>query len=98
MTQQPPPAQAPNNHLVGAILTFVCCFPITGLVAIIKAAQVNGLWAQGQYAEAQTAADSAKKWVRLSIIIGIILWIIGIIAYVLLAIVLVKNGEIPESS
>ncbi|MBB3754438.1 TRAP-type mannitol/chloroaromatic compound transport system permease small subunit [Mycolicibacterium sp. BK634] len=97
MTQQPPPAQAPNNHLVGAILTLLFCFPITGIVAIIKASQVNGLWAQGQYQAAQESADSAKKWVRLGIIIGIILWIIGIIAYVLLAVALVKNGDIPES-
>ncbi len=98
MTQQPPPAQVPNNHLVGAILTLIFCFPITGIVAIVKAAQVNGLWAQGQYAQAQASADSAKRWVRWGIIIGIILWLIGIVCYVLLVIVLVKNGDTTSTS
>ncbi|WP_436796406.1 CD225/dispanin family protein [Actinospongicola halichondriae] len=53
---------APNNHLVMAILTTIfCCLPF-GIVSIVKAAQVNNLWASGQYDAARKSADDAKKW------------------------------------
>ena len=87
MTAQPPPpayppsqpaGQAPKNYLVWSILvTLFCCLPL-GIVAIVKSASVNGLWAQGQYAEAQAAADSAKKWVTWSVIVGLIVNVIVI--------------------
>jgi predicted secreted protein len=74
--QQPPAGQAPNNHLVWSILvTLFCCLPL-GIVAIVKSSQVNGLWAQGQYAEAQASADSAKKFVIWSVVIGVVVGII----------------------
>lgn len=61
--QQPPAGQQPDNYLVWSILvTLFCCLPL-GIVAIVKSTQVSGLWAQGRYAEAQAAADSAKKFV-----------------------------------
>ena len=81
MTQPPPPpgyppqqpvGQVPNNYLVWSILvTIFCCIPF-GIVAIVKSSQVNGLWAQGRYAEAQASADSAKKWVIWSVVVGLI--------------------------
>jgi len=91
MTQPPPPppqpgyppqqpaGQAPNNYLVWSILvTLFCCLPF-GIVAIVKSSQVNGLWAQGRYAEAQASAESAKKWVMWSVIVGIIVIVINLI-------------------
>ena len=73
---QQPPGQAPNNHLVWSILgTLFCCLPF-GIVAIVKSSQVNGLWAQGRYAEAQASADSARKWVIWSVVIGLVVGII----------------------
>ncbi|MEI7717683.1 MAG: CD225/dispanin family protein, partial [Mycobacterium sp.] len=64
--------QAPNNYLVWSILvTFFCCLPF-GIVAIVKSSQVNGLWGQGRFAEAQAAADSAKKWVTWAVVGGVI--------------------------
>lgn len=89
MTQPPPPppgyppqqpaGQAPNNYLVWSILvTIFCCIPF-GIVAIVKSSQVNGLWAQGRYAEAQASADSAKKWVMWSVVIGLIVIVINVI-------------------
>lgn len=88
MTEMPPPppgyppqqpaGQAPNNYLVWSILvTLFCCLPL-GIVAIIKSTQVNGLWGQGRYAEAQAAADSAKKFVMWSVIIGIVVDVVYI--------------------
>jgi predicted secreted protein len=92
MTAQPPPpgyppqqpaGQAPDNYLVWSILaTLFCCLPF-GIVAIVKSTQVSGLWAQGQYAEAQKASDDAKKWVKWSVIAGVVVAVIyGIIAAV----------------
>jgi interferon-induced transmembrane protein len=79
---QQPAGQAPNNYLVWSILvTLFCCIPF-GIVAIVKSSQVNGLWAQGRYAEAQASADSAKKWVIWSAVIGIV---VGIIYGILIA-------------
>ncbi|OMC14712.1 hypothetical protein A5747_17940 [Mycobacterium sp. IS-836] len=57
------------------LVTLFCCLPL-GIVAIVKSSQVNGLWAQGQYAEAQAAADSAKKFVIWSAVIGVVVGII----------------------
>jgi hypothetical protein len=83
MTQPPgnyPPPQPqgaqPGSHLVFAILTTLfCCLPF-GIVAIVKASQVNGLWASGRYPEAQAASDSAKKWAMWSLIAGIVVFVI----------------------
>lgn len=76
-----PPTQQPDNNLVWAILvTVLCCLPL-GIVSIINASKVSGLWAQGQYAEAQAAADNAKKWAMWGAIAGVVgLVIYGIIA------------------
>ena len=101
MTAPPPPgyppqqpaAQPPDNYLVWSILVTVLCFPITGIVAIVKAASVNGLWSQGRFAEAQAAAASAKKWVRWTLII----WVVGVIVYGILLVVLVLNSH-PDNA
>lgn len=67
---------SPDNYLVWSILvTLFCCLPL-GIVAIIKSSQVNGLWAQGRYAEAQASAESAKKFVTWSAGIGVGLLVI----------------------
>lgn len=56
------PMQKPDSFLVWAILsTFMCCMPL-GIVAIIKATQVDSYWAQGLHEEAYKAAAEAKKW------------------------------------
>ena len=96
MTEQPPAAPPPgnypppggvqpNNYLVWAILTTLfCCLPL-GIVSIVKSTQVSGLWAQGQYAEAQKASDDAKKWAMWSAIIGAVVIVIAIIVNVVTA-------------
>jgi hypothetical protein len=73
--QYPPPhgwvpnyGPPPDNNLVWAILsTVMCCLPL-GIVAIVKASQVNSLWFQGFHAEAHRAADEARKWAMWSAI------------------------------
>jgi predicted secreted protein len=88
---QQPPGQAPNSHLVWSILvTLFCCLPF-GIVAIVKSSQVNGLWAQGRYAEAQASADSARKWV---------IWgaVIGVVAGIIYAIMAIAGGMANNSN
>ena len=66
---------APDNHLVKAILTMLfCCLPF-GIVALINATKVEGLWAQGQKMQAQKAAADADKWANIALICGIV-WIV----------------------
>jgi Interferon-induced transmembrane protein len=95
MTAPPPPPYgqygqtgadpAPSNNLVWAILTTVlCCLPL-GIVAIVKAAQVNSLWAQGQYDAARKSAEDAKKWSIWAAVAGVvagILYVIFLVAVV----------------
>jgi Interferon-induced transmembrane protein len=102
MTQPPPPpgyppqqpvGQAPNNYLVWSILATIFCFPITGIVAIVKAAQVNGMWAQGLHAEAQAAAASARKWVIWSVII----WAVWVVIVIIISVAGGLNVETNSS-
>lgn len=63
---QPQAGPPPQSNLVfGILTTLFCCLPF-GIVSIVKASQVNGLWAQGRTAEARDAADSAKQWALIS--------------------------------
>src|SRR5262249_37525371 len=67
--------QEPNNYLVWAILcTVLCCLPF-GIVSLVYSTKVSGLWSQGRYAEAQAAADSAKKWVIIGAIAGAVVYV-----------------------
>lgn len=61
----------PNNNLVWAILTTIfCCLPF-GIVAIIKAAEVNGKWNAGDQAGAIESAAAAKKWSIVAAVVGL---------------------------
>jgi hypothetical protein len=71
--------QQPDSNLVWGILcTVLCCLPL-GIVSIVYSSKVSGLWTQGRYAEAQTAADNAKKWAIWGAVAGVIVAIIYVI-------------------
>lgn len=77
--QQPP--MKPDNNMVWAILcTILCCLPL-GIVSIVYSSKVDGLYAQGDYAGAQEAADNAKKWAMWGAIGGVITTIIVCVIY-----------------
>jgi len=81
----------PDNHLVWAILcTVLCCLPF-GIVSIVYSTKVSGLWASGRYAEAQAAADNAKKWAIIGAIVGAVVAVIAVILYVGLFVIAVSN-------
>lgn len=85
----PPAGNPPSNNLVWGILTTIfCCLPL-GIVSIVKASQVNGLWAQGQFAAAQQAAEDAKRWAIWALIAGLVVFVLYI---VLLAVGLATFG------
>lgn len=75
-----------KNHMVGAILcTLFCCLPC-GIVAIVKASQVNTKLAQGDVAGAENAAQSAKTWILVAVILGLIVILANILLQVVAAI------------
>ena len=52
----------PSSNMVWAILTtLLCCLPF-GIVAIVYASKVDGLWQGGFYDAAYQAANKAKTW------------------------------------
>jgi hypothetical protein len=66
----------PKNWLVESILvTLFCCVPF-GIVAIIYASKVNGLYHGGAHTEALKASDRAKTWVLWSFGVGLFLGLI----------------------
>ena len=74
----------PDNYLVWAILTTICCCLITGIVSIVYSTKVDGLYAAGQYAEAQAAANSAKKWAIAGAICAAVIWLLYVLIYVVI--------------
>ena len=74
----------PDNNMVWAILsTILCCLPL-GIVAIIKASNVNSLYDRGDYAGAEAAAKSAKSWAMWGALSGVIIVVLYFI-FVLVA-------------
>jgi hypothetical protein len=70
------PAGQPDSNLVWAILvTVLCCLPL-GIVSIVKATQVSGLWGQGRYADAQKASQDARKFAIWGAIAGVVVGVI----------------------
>ena len=88
VTSQLPPK--PDNCLVWAILTTVCCgcMPF-GVVAIVFAAQVDGKYAAGDYHGAVDSANKAKTWCWVSFGIGLVGWI----AYAILQVVVISAAQ-----
>lgn len=75
-----PPQIPPGSNLVWAILTTIfCCLPF-GIVAIVYAAKVDGLWAAGAYDAAYEASRKAKNWSIIAAAVGGL----AIIVYVIL--------------
>jgi len=85
-----PAGSPPPNNLVLAIISLLCCWPI-GIPAVIFAAQVNGKWASGDQAGAVEASAKAKKF-------AIIALVLGIVASVIYAIVIVASGAATSSN
>lgn len=82
VVQQPAPASYDvSTYLTQAILvTLFCCLPF-GIVAIVYAAQVNGLLAGGQYQMALEKSSSARTWCWVAFLCGLVplvIWVLVI--------------------
>ena len=77
-------APEPDNYLIWAILSTVfCCLPL-GVVSIIKSTSVTKLWAMGDHAGAQKAAEDAKKFAIWSAVASVVVWVVLIIFYIII--------------
>jgi hypothetical protein len=89
----PPPASGGSepvpNNLVIAIISVLCCLPL-GIPAIIFATQVNTKLAAGDVAGAQESSAKAKKFA----LIGIVVWAVCIVLYLVLVLVLGVGGAL----
>jgi Interferon-induced transmembrane protein len=72
----PPPGPI-KNYLVESIISLICCGGLFAIPAIVYAAKVNGLVAQGNYPAAMQASANAKKWLIIAICIGVVCNLIG---------------------
>ena len=69
----PPQPVKPNNYMGLAIFCTICCCLITGIIAIMKANNVNSFYAMRQYDAANLASSEAKNWCSWSIVIGLVI-------------------------
>ena len=73
--------QKPGNNMALAVLTTVlCCLPL-GIVSIVYAQKVDGLYFAGDYAGALEASKNARKWAIISMIAGIAVGILYFLIY-----------------
>ncbi|XP_033912208.3 proline-rich transmembrane protein 1-like [Acipenser ruthenus] len=61
----------PHDYLPIAVLTTVCCFWPTGIIAIIKAVQVRSAVARGDMVSAEIASREARNFSFISLAVGI---------------------------
>ena len=61
-----------NSWLVPAVVSTLCCFPITGVVAVFYAAQVRARADNGDLAGAHRAAKRARAWTLLGFALFIV--------------------------
>ncbi|GAB3696559.1 CD225/dispanin family protein [Nocardiopsis oceani] len=66
-----PPAEPPKNYLLFNILGIFGCM-VLGIIGLVFALQVNSKWQMGDYAGAESAANTAK-----------ILGIIGLVCFII---------------
>lgn len=79
-TNQPSNQLMPKTWLMESILataaSLLCCFNIVGLItgvlAIMKANSVKSKFTQGDVNGANTASASAKKWMMITVVIGVV--------------------------
>lgn len=83
----------PDNYLVWAILTTICCCWPLGIVAIVYAAKVNNLYMTGQYQAAQEASANAKKWSIITAIGGAVVVLLYVIFYVIMGAAIVSGAR-----
>lgn len=75
----------PESHLAKAIVFTCVLFMPFGIPGIVNAAKVRPAYNRGKMDAAKRYSRNAQKWCTLSLIFGIIFWILFITAIVLIA-------------
>ncbi|KAM9004162.1 proline-rich transmembrane protein 1 isoform X2 [Sarcophilus harrisii] len=65
------PRRPPHDYLPIAVLTTICCFWPTGIIAIFKAVQVRTAVARGDMVSAEIASREARNFSFISLAVGI---------------------------
>ena len=91
-----PMGPPPPTHLTRSIFAIFAFWPLA-IVAIIKSAQVESLWARGDLYGAQTSSNDARKFANISLIIGSV-WIVLVIVWMVVVIAAVSHdiNNIPQ--
>jgi ABC-type Fe3+ transport system permease subunit len=84
--QQPPQMPPVDNNMTMSIVAIFLFWPLA-IPAIINASKVNPLLQTGDYAGAQAAANESRRWSKLALIIGICVWVLCCVGYIVLFVV-----------
>lgn len=78
----------PNSNLIWAILTTLfCCLPF-GIVAIVKASQVDSHWYAGRYQAAYETSKSAGNWALAAALTSLLV----VVIYIIVVFVIVSSA------
>ena len=83
-SQTKPPvvvSQKVPNYLVHAIIATIFCFLPTGITAIVYSTKVNSLLATGDIEGAKSASKTAKLFVNISVVLGILAAIFYVLVF-----------------
>jgi hypothetical protein len=81
----PPAAGPPQNYLVWAILSTICCCLPLGVASIVFASQVNSKWSGGDFAGAYEASKKAKTFAIWATVAGVVVNVLVSIIYIVAA-------------
>jgi hypothetical protein len=70
-----PPEPPIPSYMSQAIWVTLLCFPITGFWAIVQASKVIALLDEGDRAGALVASRKARWWVKVSAIVGLVIYL-----------------------
>lgn len=74
-----PAGPPPKTYMTQAVLvTLFCCLPL-GIAAIVNASQAGSEIKMGNYEKAQASAKKAKTFINVSVILGIIVFVLNFI-------------------
>ena len=82
----------PANYLAFAIVSTILFFVPTGIVAIVKASQVDSLWAEGKYEEAWAMSAQARKFSRISLFVFLGIIALYVTIYFFVFLILIASG------
>ncbi|XP_051899841.1 proline-rich transmembrane protein 1-like isoform X1 [Pristis pectinata] len=80
------PQRSPHDYLPIAVLTTICCFWPTGIIAIIKALETRAAMSRGDHLSAQIASRQARNYSFISLAVGISAMVLCAILVIVVAI------------